>query len=179
MISVLHKVRPSHPGANLIRLSTTESRSDILTTIHIILTTSRSPSPNRSMLTLPPQFPWFATNLYTIHTRDELCSATYLMLQALVHQLQSGGFPHQLNDALLQDLLYAGLNAPGFSESQKWKLAIAAGYAGNEVRMSQQCENWPYHTIGRKANWDEDVIRVSVSYPNFCVFLLGSDSGEC
>ena len=118
---------------------------------------------NERPLTSLPQFPWFAVEHYTIHTRDQLFHSTCIMILCLLSTFNTTGQTSQLNEALLKDLLYAGLNAAGFSEKQKCHLVIMADFYGNDVRMSQQCRTWPFFSIGRKVNWDEDVMRVSRS----------------
>ena len=70
-----------------------------------------------------------------------------------------------LTSELLTDLLYAGLNAPGFSEKQKWDLCQAADWGAKSVAISPLAKGWPWLVLARKPDWDDDV--VMVSYPAF------------
>lgn len=62
---------------------------------------------------------------------------------------------------LVVEVMTAGLNAPGFSERQRWELMQAAEYQGTEIRLSPLAEWWPWEALGRKANVPEDLIEVS------------------
>lgn len=113
------------------------------------------------------QFPWFAVDRYTIKTRDEMFKQTLKLISLLTEQLRRGHeayLPH-LSESLLTELLYAGLNAPAFSEQQRWQLCQAAGTAGERIRMSRLVPYWPFEVLGRKAGVDEDFVRVSRQSP--------------
>ena len=66
-----------------------------------------------------------------------------------------------LDKELLFQLLLAGLNAPGFSERQRWELLEAAEYRGDDIRLSPLSQWWPWEALGRRAGVPEDVIEVS------------------
>ncbi|KAL8925051.1 MAG: hypothetical protein Q9208_003735 [Pyrenodesmia sp. 3 TL-2023] len=111
----------------------------------------------------PHRFPWFAVDRYTIRTRDEMYKQTARLLSLLDDQLRRGTeayLPH-ISESLLTELLYAGLNAPAFSEQQRWHLVQAAGTPGERVRMSPLVPYWPFEVLGRKAGFDEDYVKVS------------------
>ena len=63
-------------------------------------------------------------------------------------------------EALLHDLLMAALNAPAFSEKQRWELFEISGYARSRFRVSPLLQYWPFEVLGRKANVEEDVVEV-------------------
>ncbi len=65
-----------------------------------------------------------------------------------------------LTEALLHDLLMAALNAPGFSEKQRWELFEISGYARSHFRVSPLLQYWPFEVLGRKPNVEEDVAEV-------------------
>ena len=67
-----------------------------------------------------------------------------------------------LTQMLLTDLLMAALNAPGFSEKQRWELREASDFAGQRVRISPLAQVWPFEVLCRKAGFDDDVIRVRI-----------------
>ena len=69
-----------------------------------------------------------------------------------------------LTEALLHDLLMAALNAPGFSERQRWELFEISGYARSHFRVSPLLQYWPFEVLGRKPNMEEDVREVT-SHP--------------
>ena len=66
-----------------------------------------------------------------------------------------------LTEALLHDLLMAALNAPGFSEKQRWELFEVSGYARSRFRVSPLLQFWPFEVLGRKPNVEEDVVEVT------------------
>ena len=65
-----------------------------------------------------------------------------------------------LTEALLHDLLMAALNAPGFSEKQRWELFEISGYARSRFRVSPLLQYWPFEVLGRKPKVEEDVVEV-------------------
>ena len=54
----------------------------------------------------------------------------------------------------------AALNAPGFSEKQRWELFEISGYARSHFRVSPLLQYWPFEVLGRKPNVEEDVAEV-------------------
>ena len=66
-----------------------------------------------------------------------------------------------LTEVLLHDLLMAALNAPGFSEKQRWELFEISGYARSHFRVSPLLQYWPFEVLGRKPNMEEDVVEVT------------------
>ncbi|KAL8963389.1 MAG: hypothetical protein Q9193_000342 [Seirophora villosa] len=122
--------------------------------------------PYESMISLLSKFPWFAVDRYTLRTRNEIYRQTLRLIALLVDQLRRGHeayLPH-LSESLLTELLYAGLNAPAFSEQQRWHLCQAGGPAGERIRMSPLAPYWPFDVLGRKAGVDEDVVREYAKY---------------
>ena len=65
-----------------------------------------------------------------------------------------------LNEQLLHDLLSAGLNAPGFSERQRWELYEMCDYARHHFIVSPLLQYWPFEVLGRKPRVEEDVLNV-------------------
>lgn len=87
---------------------------------------------------------------------------TLRLITLLADQLNRGneGFEHNLSESLLTELLYAGLNAPAFSEQQRWQLCRAAHPVDQRIRMSPIAPYWPFDVLGRKAGMDEDLVKV-------------------
>ncbi|KAL9098383.1 MAG: hypothetical protein Q9163_005947 [Psora crenata] len=63
-----------------------------------------------------------------------------------------------LNAGLLRDLLSAALNAPGFSEKQRWELYHTADLANRSFSISPLAREWPFEVLGRKRGMEEDVV---------------------
>ncbi|KAL8790657.1 MAG: hypothetical protein Q9213_000505 [Squamulea squamosa] len=117
--------------------------------------------PYECMISTLAKFPWFSVDRYTIKTRDELFRSTLSLVNILMNQLNRANeayLPH-ISETLLNDLLYAGLNVPAFSEQQRWHLRKAASTVGAKVRMSPMAEVWPFEVLGRKVGVDEDVVQ--------------------
>ena len=90
-------------------------------------------------------------------TRNHIFAAVRDLLRILLNQSDSGRNA-DLNEALLSELLYAGLNCPGFSERQRWELTRACGVVGGAARVSPLAKDWPFMVLGRKPNVPEDVM---------------------
>ena len=116
------------------------------------------------------QYPWWSVENYTLGERDRIHHTTI----ALIKALQSHRFrhnptnPQQLTPQLYQELVFAGLNCPGFSESQKCAILKVAynpfdGASGRETwwGMSNFAPKWVFQTIGRKEGVGEDMLHVS------------------
>lgn len=109
------------------------------------------------------KFPWFAVDRYTIRARDEMFRQTLNLITILMNQLRRGHeawIPH-LSESLLTELLFAGLNAPAFSEYQRLQLCQAANAVGDKIRMSPLVPYWPFEVLGRKAGVEEDYVKVN------------------
>ena len=71
--------------------------------------------------------------------------------------------PTQLTPQLLKDLLSAALNAPGFSEKQRWELYQSSEHGRESYRMSPLLQYWPFEVLSRKAHMDENLVEVKLS----------------
>lgn len=118
-----------------------------------------SSPPGSSTNFIHPQFPWHAVQHYTLTTRNQIFAATRDQVKILVNNLKRGGGLN-INQALLTELMIAGLNSPGFSESQRWELVQVSEYVGGEVKLSPLMKWWPWEALGRKAGSEEDVVQV-------------------
>lgn len=94
-------------------------------------------------------------------TRNQLFIAACDQVHYLMIAVRYGSHP-KLNIDLLSELLSAGLNAPGFSERQRWELCQAAELNGPDFGVSPLSEWWPWEALGRKANIADDFIEVKV-----------------
>ena len=149
------------------------------------------------MISLLAKFPWQATELYTLATRNKIFESTIKMIGVLCREIRRNngptstignanfynslafkangghgnsflprgtpgqGYPKALNTTLLRDLLSAALNAPGFSERQRWELYYAVGIdleIAQGFLISPLLQHWPFEAIGRGRGFEEDVI---------------------
>lgn len=100
---------------------------------------------------------------YSIAARNQIFAAVHELIKILVSSLKRGGSP-TINQSLLTELMFAGLNAPGFSERQRWVLAEAAEYREDEVKLSPLMKWWPWETLGRKTDAEEEVFEVCMIF---------------
>ena len=83
-------------------------------------------------------------------------------LQTLVSAVRISA-SERLTTELLTALLHAGLNAPGFGEKQKWELYLIGQQGAAGIRISPLSASWPFQALGRKQNWEEDVVMVGLA----------------
>jgi hypothetical protein len=65
-----------------------------------------------------------------------------------------------LDQNLLRDFIFAGMNCPGFGERQKHELVTAAGFWGGGVNISHLSCFWPFDLISRKEGIDDETVKV-------------------
>ena len=96
------------------------------------------------------------------------------MVTMLVHQLRRSGegWSPNITESLLNEVLMAGLNAPAFSERQRWELRHTAEDVGEKIRLSPLTACWPFEVLCRKAGSDEDVVEVSLFSFSDCCYTL-------
>jgi hypothetical protein len=106
------------------------------------------------------QFPWYAVELYTLADRNLLFS-TYMnqmcVLVAKVDDKNTKG----LDENLLRDFIFAGMNCPGFGERQKHELLWAAGFWGAAIDNPPLRCFWPFELIGWKDGTGSETTKVS------------------
>ncbi|KAI9791359.1 MAG: hypothetical protein M1835_000376 [Candelina submexicana] len=143
-----------------------------ITSEEMVMTVKHAETPHRSpfshkclqrtyesMISVLAKYPWWVVESYTLADRNLLFRATEQLVRALVGQLMRGGnMSPQMNEQLLTELVYAGLNAPGFSEGQRAQLVGSADWIGGRIRISPLASVWPFEVLGRKPDTDEDVI---------------------
>ncbi|KAI9721267.1 MAG: hypothetical protein M1812_002429 [Candelaria pacifica] len=134
-----------------------------ITSEEMVMTVKHAETPHRrtyeSMISVLAKYPWWSVESYTLADRDLIFRATEQLVRALIVQLRREGTASpQINEQLLIELVYAGLNAPGFSEGQRARLVRSADWVGGRIRISPLASVWPFEVLGRKADIDEDVI---------------------
>ena len=101
---------------------------------------------------------------YTLGDRDRLFNATLRQVEALVNRLGNGQKDDGIDNNLLEELIYAGLNATGFSEQQRAELIYAGREVGRKMKVSVFGRWWPFEALNRKDNVPDDVVDVSLFY---------------
>ena len=99
--------------------------------------------------------------MYTVGTRNHIFTACRDLLRVLLRNVDLRHNP-DLNDDLLEELLYTCLNCPGFSERQRWEFTRCCGVIGLAVRISPLAKDWPFNVLGRKPDVPEDVMEFYV-----------------
>ena len=66
-----------------------------------------------------------------------------------------------LDQNLLRDFIFAGMNCPGFGERQKHELATAAGFWGGGIAISSLNCFWPFDLVGRKDGTEDETVKVN------------------
>ncbi|RMD42584.1 hypothetical protein DV735_g2568, partial [Chaetothyriales sp. CBS 134920] len=109
------------------------------------------------MISTLAKFPW-ASVYYTLEDRDLLFKAYHNQLCALLYKIlveDAAG----LDAGLVAAFVDAGVNCPGFSESQKACIYDAAGLGYNHRGVSHFGAAWPFETLSKPAGvGDYDIL---------------------
>ncbi|KAH1602698.1 hypothetical protein KXX44_003524 [Aspergillus fumigatus] len=103
------------------------------------------------------KFPWYATKLYTVHDRNqlfELVSRHILSLVARVKRSNTVG----LDQRLLRELLYAGLNCPAFNERQKYTLCVNSEDTTEILKFPDMGKWFPFDTLVKLPKSEESTL---------------------
>ncbi|EXJ71935.1 uncharacterized protein A1O5_04436 [Cladophialophora psammophila CBS 110553] len=95
-------------------------------------------------------FPWFSTKLYTIRQTLTMFDAYKKQLDVLIVKVDSSrGIPREvgLDNKLLMDFIFAGLNAPGFNERQRADIVASSQGLACGFSISKHAPYWPFHTL--------------------------------
>lgn len=65
-----------------------------------------------------------------------------------------------LDENLLRDFIFAGMNCPGFGERQKHELLWAAGYWGAAIDNPPLRYFWPFDLLGWQDGIDAETVKV-------------------
>ncbi|EXJ62942.1 hypothetical protein A1O7_03386 [Cladophialophora yegresii CBS 114405] len=101
------------------------------------------------MISTTYKFPWYAATLYTMRHVQEIFKTYKRQLDHLIGRLTSPGMQREvgLDNKLLMDLIFAGLNTPGFSERQKGLIADTCIVLGTGFPVSKHARTWPFQTL--------------------------------
>ena len=107
------------------------------------------------------QFPWYAADTYNIGQRNQIFAAANDLIRILLNHIHRRTDPY-LHQTILEELLYAGLNATGFSDNQRWQLCKTAEQVGRAIRLSPLAKDWPFEVLSRKLDVPEDLMNYYV-----------------
>ncbi|KIW26929.1 uncharacterized protein PV07_06717 [Cladophialophora immunda] len=96
------------------------------------------------------KFPWFSVKLYTIRQIQAMFDAYKKQLDVLIVKVDSStGNPREvgLDNKLLMDFVFAGLNTPGFSERERADIVEASQALACGFRISKHARYWPFQTL--------------------------------
>lgn len=109
------------------------------------------------------QFPWFATELYTLHERNKVFETLCAMTKKLADVLNGSVPILGLDILLLGELVRAGLHCPAFSPRMKWHLAIVANDRVAQAAMSAGFHrDFPFESLTLPTRGDPTTLFVSV-----------------
>ncbi|KAH8431598.1 uncharacterized protein LDX57_009256 [Aspergillus melleus] len=94
------------------------------------------------------KFPWYAIKLYTVHERNQLFELINRHILSLVSRMKRAN-TIGLDNRLLRELLYAGLNCPAFNERQKYTLCINSEDMSEIVRFPEAGKWHPFDSLVR------------------------------
>ncbi|OAG37915.1 hypothetical protein AYO21_07887 [Fonsecaea monophora] len=103
-----------------------------------------------SMISTLYKFPWFSVRLYTVRQVMAMFDAYKKQLDVLIVKVDSSrGIPREvgLDNKLLMDFVFAGLNAPGFSERQRADIVESSQALSCGFRISKHARYWPFQTL--------------------------------
>jgi hypothetical protein len=110
------------------------------------------------------QFPWYAAELYTLSDRNLLFNTYMKQMNVLVDKVDSND-TKGLDQNLLRDFIFAGMNCPGFGERQKHELVTAAGLWGGGIEISPLGCFWPFDLVSRKDGMkDDEAVKVGAQH---------------
>lgn len=117
------------------------------------------------------KFPWYATDMYTVHGRNMLFQALIQMIRALVKRLDKGP-ALGLDGILIYDLVQIGLRCPAFNPRMEFRVAEAGRDTAVLQRMSKEyLAYYPFETLTWLSSFDVTALTVS-SLSIFSNFLF-------
>ncbi|KAL4917768.1 hypothetical protein BDW62DRAFT_218053 [Aspergillus aurantiobrunneus] len=102
------------------------------------------------------KFPWGATNMYTVHDRNQLFELANRHIQTLVARIKRFNTVG-LDQKLLNDLLQAGLKCPAFNERQKYTLCMNSEISSEINKLPEMSKWFPFDTLARMPNFHEEI----------------------
>ncbi|PYH97677.1 hypothetical protein BO71DRAFT_372740 [Aspergillus ellipticus CBS 707.79] len=155
MLSVLHNTDPYSTG--FAGFFTSE---EIIGAIRHAEMPHRSPfcakCPQRtyeSTISTLYKFPWYATEYFTVHDRNQLFELINRHIISLVSRMRKSNTVG-LDQRLLRELLQAGLNCPGFNERQKYTLCVNSEEQSEISKVPDMSKWFPFDTLVNLPNFD-------------------------
>ena len=110
--------------------------------------------------------------MYTVADRNLLVETYMTMLIVLVDKVERTN-TKGLDQNLLRDYLFSGMNCPGFGERQKFDLIARGGRVATGIRVQDLAVRWPFDLLLRKEGSRDDSVLVRSMRPiSCCVPLL-------
>ncbi|KAL4924768.1 uncharacterized protein BDV17DRAFT_205362 [Aspergillus undulatus] len=102
------------------------------------------------------KFPWYATEIYTVHDRNQLFELVNRHIKSLVDRMDKSNTVG-LDQKLLHELLHAGLKCPAFNERQKYTLCVNSEIDTEINKLPDMSKWFPFDTLTRMPNFHEHV----------------------
>ncbi|PWY90511.1 hypothetical protein BO94DRAFT_593355 [Aspergillus sclerotioniger CBS 115572] len=99
------------------------------------------------------KFPWYATQLYTVHDRNQLFELANRHIISLVSRMKKSNTVG-LDQRLLRELLHAGLSCPAFNERQKYTLCVNSDDESEIIKIPDTSKWFPFDTLVHLPNFD-------------------------
>ncbi|KAE8349928.1 hypothetical protein BDV28DRAFT_160061 [Aspergillus coremiiformis] len=104
---------------------------------------------------IPHRFPWYAIKMYTVDDRNQLFDMTNRHLISLVTRIDRTR-TMGLDQNLLRELLYAGLNCPAFNGRQKYTLCVNSNMESEIPKFPEISKWFPFDTLVQFPNMNKD-----------------------
>ena len=101
------------------------------------------------------KFPWFAPQYYTLEQRNKLFTVYCAQLRVLVDKVEEAETVG-LDNKLIMDFFFAGMNCPGFGERMKSQIVKMAGRWADTFNLSPLAAHWPFDVLGRQQQITDD-----------------------
>ena len=106
-------------------------------------------------------------SMYTLADRNLLVETYMTMLIVLVEKVERTN-TKGLDQNLLRDYLFSGMNCPGFGERQKFDLIARGGRVAAGIRVQDLAVRWPFDLLLRKEGSKDDSLMVCSMTPASC-----------
>ena len=103
------------------------------------------------------KFPWFTPQLYTLEQRNKLFTVYCAQLRVLVDKANEGETVG-LDNKLVMDFFFAGMNCPGFGERMRAEIVKMAGKWAGGFPLSPLAVQWPFEVLGRQEQMTDDIL---------------------
>lgn len=159
---------------HLVKMHATVSARSRFVTKHVQRT-------YESMITLLCKFPWWATEMYTVSTRNAMFDTVLEEMKVLTqHLIRTGGRGTiDLTPQLTEELLFDALHCPSFTEPQRAELYEASqGLVGMPSWVGPQAKACPFLGLQRRTDVSEQMTQVFMHYMQLAAWDLLDPAGK-